>query len=130
MQDHPTADELLEAVADYLHQQVMPNTAGQLSFHARVAGNVVQMVRRELAHEEEFLDREWEGLVRLLGPAPKPESLSGLRRAVEERNWELARRIREGEADQGEWRDAVFAHLRTVTRDKLEVANPRWAEGS
>lgn len=50
MQDRPTIDELLEAVAGFLSDDVMPNTQGRLSFHARVAGNVLQMLRRELAH--------------------------------------------------------------------------------
>lgn len=44
----PTASELLEAVREYLLGSVMPATDGQLSFHARVAANVVSIVAREL----------------------------------------------------------------------------------
>jgi aminoglycoside phosphotransferase (APT) family kinase protein len=44
----PTAAELLEAVREFLTGQVMPATAGQLSFHARVAANVIGIVAREL----------------------------------------------------------------------------------
>jgi aminoglycoside phosphotransferase (APT) family kinase protein len=44
----PTASELLDAVREFLTGQVMPATAGQLAFHARVAANVLAIVAREL----------------------------------------------------------------------------------
>ena len=52
MQDRPTVDELLDAVAGVLHGDVMSNTTGRVNFHARVAGNVLQMLRRELREME------------------------------------------------------------------------------
>ena len=39
---------LLDAVRGYLTDHVMPGTSGQLSFHARVAANVLAIVAREL----------------------------------------------------------------------------------
>ncbi|GIW17672.1 DUF6285 domain-containing protein [Tepidiforma sp.] len=124
MQDRPTFDELLEAVAGYLRDDVMPNTQGRLSFHARVSMNVVEMLRRELATMEEHLAREWDGLDRLLGVEPMPPRLAGVREALLRRNADLCERIRKGDADEGPWRLAVLSHLRTVTLDKLEVSNP------
>jgi aminoglycoside phosphotransferase (APT) family kinase protein len=44
----PTASELLEAVREFLQGKVLPQTSGQLSFHARVAANAVAIVLREL----------------------------------------------------------------------------------
>ena len=44
----PTASELLEAVREFLTDQVMPASTGQLAFHARVAANVLGIVAREL----------------------------------------------------------------------------------
>ena len=44
----PTASELLDAVREFLTGSVMPATTGQLSFHARVAANVLAIVAREL----------------------------------------------------------------------------------
>jgi hypothetical protein len=44
----PTATELLEAVREYLLSSVLPQTSGQLSFHARVAANALAIVGREL----------------------------------------------------------------------------------
>ena len=45
----PTAREILDAVRAYLTDDVMPQTSGRLSFHARVAANMVAIVERELA---------------------------------------------------------------------------------
>jgi aminoglycoside phosphotransferase (APT) family kinase protein len=45
----PTARELIEAVRGYLTEDVMPGTTGRLSFHARVASNMLAIVERELA---------------------------------------------------------------------------------
>ena len=47
----PTAGELLGAVEEFLRDDLIPGTTGQLSFHARVAANVVAIVARELAAE-------------------------------------------------------------------------------
>jgi len=44
----PTASELLDAVHEFLLGTVLPQTSGQLSFHARVAANAVAIVLREL----------------------------------------------------------------------------------
>ncbi len=127
MQDRPTIDELLEAVAGYLRDDVMPNTQGRLSFHARVAMNVMEMLRRELRTQEEHLAREWDGLDHLLGVEPMPPGLAATREALLRRNERLCELIRAGEADAGPWRLAVLRHLRQVTMDKLEVSNPALA---
>jgi aminoglycoside phosphotransferase (APT) family kinase protein len=44
----PTSSELLEAVREFLTGTVLPQTSGQLSFHARVAANALAIVLREL----------------------------------------------------------------------------------
>jgi hypothetical protein len=125
MQDRPSMDELLEAVAGFLRDDVMANTTGRVNFHARVAANVVEMLRREAALEEPALRREWDGLSALVGGDDEATaSLAELRAAVLERNVDLAGRIRDGWADDGERRAAVIAHLRTMMRDKLAVSNP------
>lgn len=124
MQDRPTIDELLEAVAGFLTDDVMPNTTGRLNFHARVSSNVLQMIRRELDLQEAHLSSEWLGLDALLGPVARPPTLAETRVALEARNRDLAERIRGGEADGGDFQAAVLAHLRAVMRDKLAVSNP------
>jgi hypothetical protein len=127
MQDRPTYDELLEAVASFLTNDVMSNTRGRINFHARVAANVVEMVRRELASEEEHLAREWDGLGELLGEESLPASTAELRSRLHERNADLAQRIRDGFGAAGAERVTLLAHLHRTTHDKLTVTNPAWA---
>jgi hypothetical protein len=44
----PSGAELAHAVREFLEQEVMPATEGRLSFHARVAANVLGQLEREL----------------------------------------------------------------------------------
>lgn len=127
MQDRPTIDELLEAVAGYLRDDVMANTAGRTNFHGRVAMNAVEMIRREIATIEDHNAREWDGLNYLLGAEPMPPHLSAVRESLLERNRTLSARIRKGDADSGEWRTQVLSHLRKSVHDKLVVSNPALA---
>lgn len=124
MNDRPTAEELLAAVERFLEETAVPALEGPAKYHARVAANVVRIVARELACEDAHLAREWDGLALLLGSAPKPEARDALHAAIRARNEELVRRIREGEADAGAWREALIAHLSRVVADKLDVAQP------
>ena len=126
MQDRPTSDELLSAVERFLDDEIVPNIEGARRFHARVAANVVRIVRRELANEEEHLGREWAGLDALLGPAERPSSRAAFLEALAARSEELCGRIRGGNADDGPFGEAVLAHVRRTVRDKLLVTNPGW----
>ena len=128
MQDRPSYDELLAAVERFLRDDVMANSEGARRFYARVAANVLGIVRRELEHEDEQLDREWAGLDRLLGPAERPDRRAALRDALARRAAELCERIRAGDADAAPFRAAVVAHVRQTVRDKLLVTNPGWLE--
>jgi hypothetical protein len=128
MHDRPTYDELLAAVERFLRDDVMPNIADARSFHARVAANVVGIVRRELANEDEALATEWAGLDGLLGPAERPPARAALRDAIATRTAALCERIRAGDADAGHFRDAALAHVRRTVRAKLLASNPGWLE--
>lgn len=153
MNDRPSASELLAAVERFLEETAVPGLEGPARYHARVAANVVRIVSRELATEDEHVRREWQNLAALLdadladladpaGPAgladpaapDGPAALAGLadpaggraawHEALRVRNEELGRRIRAGDADSGAWRAAVLAHLSRVVADKLDVAQP------
>ena len=126
MHDRPTADELLRAVELLLDEQLIPTLDGSRKYNARVAANVIRIVRRQLALEEQQLEAEWRGLDVLLGPMQRPPSLEVTRAAVANRNEELSERIRAGDADRGEFRALVFAHVRDVVHAKLEVSDPAW----
>jgi aminoglycoside phosphotransferase (APT) family kinase protein len=61
----PTAREILDAVRRYLTDDVMPATSGRLSFHARVAANMLGIVERELAQPEaRYAGDDWPSLAR------------------------------------------------------------------
>ena len=128
MQDRPTALELLEAVRGFLEADVLPVLEGRRRFLALVAANVLGIVGRELAGEEEVLLAEWQGLGRLLGDETitVPARLGALRAGVRERTTSLAERIRRGEADGVPLAEATRAHVRETVREKLRVANPRY----
>ncbi len=129
MHDRPSVDELLRAVELLLDEQLMPALDGSRKYNARVATNVIRMVRREIQNEERQLDEEWNGLDHLLGLAQRPPTLYSLRRAIRERTDELVERIREGDADRGAFRDLALAHVRDTVAAKLEVSNPAWIAG-
>ncbi len=125
MNDRPSAVELLGAVRRFLREQVVPALSGPSRYHARVAENVVAIVAREIETEEPQLRGEWERLGTLLArPEALPAGRDALRAGVLERNEELVRRIRAGDADGGSWRAQVIAHLRRTVADKLDVARP------
>jgi hypothetical protein len=128
MHDRPNVDELLRAVELLLDEQLVPSLEGARKYNARVAMNVVRIIRRQLTLEEKQLDAEWRGLDVLLGPMPRPPWLEVTRAAVRTRTQELCERIRAGDADAGGWRPLVLAHVRDTVHAKLEVDNPGWLE--
>jgi hypothetical protein len=127
MQDRPTSSELLEAVQHFLETDVVPALDGPKKFHARVAANVLAIVRRELQSEDTQLAAEWHGLDSLLGSTePPPVERQAFHQRLAERTEALCTRIRHGDADTGPWRAAVLAHVRQTVIDKLVVANPKY----
>ena len=127
MQDRPTYTELLEAVQHFLEADAVPALEGTKKFHARVAANVVAIIRRELQNQDAQLRAEWARLDAVLGVAePAPADRSELRRRLRARTSELCERIQRGDADTGAWRAAVLDHVRQTVVDKLRVANPKY----
>ena len=104
----PTTAELVEAVTEFLRDEVMEQSSGSLRFHARVAANVLGIVERELRLGDEVAHAHAERL-RRLGVADDTE---------------LARAIRDGRFDDR--LDELISELRSATRDRLRIANPRY----
>ena len=129
MHDRPTVDELLRAVELLLDEELVPTLDGSRKYNARVAANVIRIARRELQHEEAQLDAEWRGLGLLLESAARPATLATTKQQLIERNRELSDRIREGDADDGRFRELVLAHVRDTVHAKMEVSNPEWLAG-
>lgn len=109
--DLPDAAGLVEAVREFLENDVMTSTEGRVQFHTRVAVNVLAMVERELRDGAAQLEAHRAGLT-ALGMADE--------RA-------LADAIRSGALDDR--LDEVRAFVESTVQAKLEVANPRYLEG-
>ena len=129
MHDRPTVDELLRALEVLLDEQFVPQLEGAHKYNSRVASNVVKIVRRELQNDERQIDAEWRGLDIVLGAMPRSSTLAATKDALRDRNAELSERIREGDADVGEFRELVLAHVRDTVHAKLEVSDPGWLGG-
>jgi hypothetical protein len=98
MPDRPTALELIEAVTEFLAEEVLPAaTDHRQKFRTLVALNALGIAYRELQSGEEQLDEE--GLA------------------------ELARRIRAGEVD-----DRTLPLLKEHVAAKLRISNPGYLE--
>jgi aminoglycoside phosphotransferase (APT) family kinase protein len=60
----PTAPELLDAVRGFLLSDVVPNTTGRLTYHAKIASHLIAIVKRELSQipNEPTRDDDWASL--------------------------------------------------------------------
>jgi hypothetical protein len=115
MQDEPTPKELIEAVADFLRNDIAPAVSGHNAFKLRVSINALDLVARQLTLESRSDAAEAARLSRLLG---MQGSLSELNRA-------LADRIAKGELDLQT--PGLSDHLWQTTMDKLAVDQPNYA---
>lgn len=100
--------ELLIALREFLTDDVMPNTTGRTSFHARVASNVVAMVERQVQ----------------LGPAQAQRRATALSALGVSSETELSARVREGAFEDR--KDQLLKVLVEGVADKVAVANPRY----
>ncbi len=124
MQDHPTANELIDAVAHFIGTELAPTLKDpRQKFRALVAANVLTIVSRELKLGDALMQAEWHRLNALMGEdAPGQD----LRAEINVMTRALCVQIRAGDADAGAFHDAVMAHARQTVIEKLQIANPRF----
>lgn len=115
MREQPTAAELIDAVAEFIARDVAPTLTGRLAFHARVAANVLAIVRRELAEGPAADRADAARLAALLGHDGDPAALTE----------ELCRRIEAGEIAADD--PALIDHLWATTIATLAVDQPGYA---
>ena len=114
--DMPRADELLKSVTEFLREQVMSETTGRTQFLARVAGNSLDIVQREMALGETAAGQERERLRTLLA---SPETdLMQLRE-------QLVQGLREGQIDLNA--PGLAEHLRASIVNQINIDQPRYA---
>jgi hypothetical protein len=104
--DLPDSPTLLEAVREFLLDEVEPELDGRLRYHLKVAINVLAIVERELR----------------LGPEHAARHAQRLERLGFATDAELADAIRSGALDDR--LDDVRAALTEMVGDKLAVARP------
>lgn len=117
MQDRPTQAEIVEAVREFLREQVAPGLEGHTAFHLRVTLNLLGILQRELDDGPSADARETARLLELLGENA---------RSLHELNAKLAAQIRAGDWDAPERRQPLVDHLKATVKDKLAIANPKY----
>jgi Domain of unknown function (DUF6285) len=115
MQDEPTLTELTKAVADFLREDIAPLITGHQAFKLRVASNMLDLVTRQLALEEQSDATE----------AARLKVLLGIDGSLIELNRALAEKIASGEVDLKT--PGLADHLWQTTLDKLAVDQPNYA---
>jgi hypothetical protein len=115
MQDPPTVAELLEATAAFLREVAVPQLSGHASFHARVAANALDIVKRELELRPAAERDEHARLKALLRTDGSLDALNSL----------LSRRIAAGEL--GLQTPGVAEHLWATTLAKVAIDQPTYA---
>jgi hypothetical protein len=125
MQDRPTAAELLKVAQEFCEKDLMNATEGRVRFHVRVLQNVLGILEREWAGEEDAVRAEWDRLRSLLASDDQmPDTFGALKDQVRAWNADLARKIRAGELDDRF--DETVSALSDVVESKLRIANPRY----
>jgi len=115
MQDEPTPEELLGAVANFLRDEIAPQISGHNAFKLRVSINALDLVTRQLRLQEGSDAAEAARLSRLLG----------MQGTLAELNRALADRIAKGEVDLQT--PGLADHLWQTTLAKLAVDQPNYA---
>lgn len=115
MLDEPRPEDFLTVVAALLRTEIVPALSGATAFHARVAANALDLVRRQILAESEMDAAENARLRTLLGASGTTQDL----------NRKLAQRLRagDGEAELPGLRD----HLWETTLAKIAVDQPGYA---
>lgn len=115
MQDQPTAVELVDIVADFIRNHAMPQLQGHAAFHARVAANALDIVKREL----EIAPR------RNAGEFDRLKALLGRDGTLEDLNRELCARIERGDIALDT--PGLVDHLWEITLTKLAIDQPNYS---
>ena len=130
MQDRPDKATLMDAVAEFLTEEVRPYIDDRaLSFRVLIAANLAGIVAREIRTGEANDAAQLLRLRRLLPDvdirAVVQDEKGGKKAALEMLNSELTVRLRAGQFDERQ-REQVWGHVTETLKEKLAVLNPRF----
>jgi len=115
MQDEPSPEELIKAVADFLRNDIAPQIGGHQAFKLRVSINALDLVARQLKLKQGSDAAE----------AARLSQILGTQGSLGELNKVLADRIAKGELDLQT--PGLARHLWQTTMEKLAVDQPNYA---
>jgi aminoglycoside phosphotransferase (APT) family kinase protein len=113
--DMPRLEELVESVRDYLRGDVMSGTKGRLNFLARVSGNALDIVVRELSLAGRHHAAEQQRLTNFLGADDDLEAL----------RWRLVEGLREGSIALD--LPGLAEHLRATVVNQIAIDQPKYS---
>jgi hypothetical protein len=113
--NRPNMQELVEAVREFLEDKIQPAIDGQISFHTRIAINMLKTVERELEIGPKLNQEELDRLSKILG---REGTLAEL-------NAELCEKLKSGELDYQN--QVLIDHLRLGALGKLSIDNPEYS---
>ncbi|MDP6862830.1 MAG: DUF6285 domain-containing protein, partial [Acidimicrobiales bacterium] len=103
------------SVRDFLHEDVMSTTGGRTNFLARVAGNSLDIVGRELSLGPALLERETVLL----------EDLLNTTGSVDELRWALVRALRDKSMELD--RPDLHVYLRESVVNQVAIDQPKYS---
>lgn len=115
MQDQPSAIDLVDIVADFIRNHAMPQLQGHAAFHARVAANALDIVKRELQIAPKANAAEHARLKGLLGRDGSLEDL----------NRDLCDKLASGDISLST--PGLSEHLWEITLAKLAIDQPNYS---
>ncbi len=127
MQDSPTKEALLLAIARFLEREVRPlMTDPRVNFRLLVASSLAQMVALECDGEDSQDAAEAGRLAALLGEEMPPAGRAERRAWLRASNERLAADLRVGRLE-GERLSLAYDHLKKTLAEKLAMNNPRFS---
>ncbi|MBW7857586.1 MAG: hypothetical protein H3C43_04665 [Leptonema sp. (in: Bacteria)] len=126
MQDNPKAEDLLEAVQDFLMKELLPQIRDNdaLSYKALVSWNMLGVISREIKLEEEIINREIHNVGLILGQVDTKATLTERRSLLNHYYLELCKKIQsERLCDPN---SLIWKTVKQSVVEKLKIANPRF----
>lgn len=113
---HPSANELITAVQQFLMDEVTPQVDKRTAFQLRIAHNILSIVARELCQGEAFNKLATKELSQLLNRNEEN---------IDQLNSALCNAIQQAEFSLDD--PQLMAALRRITQAKVEIDNPGYS---